>query len=270
MTSIGPIDALFRLGVVLLFALVAIASKAIDKGGFLASVFVGYSILMGGGWTWFAVIATFFTLGVGFTYYKYEYKESLGSAQEKGGARNWPNIIANGGVAAVLGICELIFGGSVFAIMYLGAMAAAAADTVATEVGLLSHSSPRLITNLRMRVSPGTSGGVTALGFIGSLMASLVIGILALAVGVAGGGMRLIAVALFGGIVGSLGDSLLGADVQRKGHCTVCGKQSEGTIHCGEKVRFTSGNRFIDNNIVNLLATAIGAAAGLLVVVLLP
>ncbi|MBI2648720.1 MAG: DUF92 domain-containing protein [Thaumarchaeota archaeon] len=270
MTSIGPIDALIQLAVVLIFALIAIASKSIDKGGFLASVFVGYSILIGGGWEWFAVVATFFTLGVGFTYYKYEYKESLGSAQEKGGARNWPNIIANGGVAAVLGLCELIFGGSIFAIMYLGAMAAAAADTVATEVGLLSHSSPRLITHLRTRVSPGTSGGVTALGFIGSLLASLIIGILALVVGIVDGGVKLIIVALFGGVVGSLGDSLLGADVQRKGYCTVCGKPSEGTIHCGEKVSASSGSRFIDNNIVNLIATAIGAVAGLLIALVLP
>lgn len=269
MTSIGPIEALLGLGVVLIFALVAIASKAINKGGFLASVFVGYSILIGGGWKWFAIVATFFTLGVGFTYYKYEYKARLGSAQEKGGARNWPNIIANGGVAAVLGLCELLFGGSLFGVMYLGAMAAAAADTVATEVGLLSHSSPRLITNLRMRVSPGTSGGVTALGFLGSLLASLIIGGLALVVGVVDGGVKLIVVATFAGVVGSLGDSLLGAYVQRKGYCAVCGKPSEGTTHCGEKVSASSGYGFIDNNIINLLATAIGAAAGLLIAVVL-
>jgi uncharacterized protein (TIGR00297 family) len=264
MTSIGPIDALFRLGVVLIFALVAIASKSIDKGGFLASVFVGYSILAGGGWPWFAVVATFFTLGVGFTYYKYEYKKSLGGAQEKGGTRNWPNIIANGGVAAVLGLFELRYGGSIFAVMYLGAMGAAAADTVATEVGLLSRSSPRLITDLRRRVPPGTSGGVTALGLAGSLLAPLVIGILGLLLGVVEMGAKLIAFTVFGGVVGSLGDSLLGATVQRKGICAVCGKPAEGTVHCGEKVSKSSGYRFIDNNVVNLLATGIGAVAGLL------
>lgn len=88
--------------------------------------------------------------------------------------------------------------------------------------------------------------------------------------GVVDGGVKLIIVALFGGVVGSLGDSLLGADVQRKGYCTVCGKPSEGTIHCGEKVSASSGSRFIDNNIVNLIATAIGAVAGLLIALVLP
>jgi len=266
MTAIGPLDALFRLGVVLIFAIIAIASKAINKGGFLASVFVGYSILIGGGWSWFAVVATFFILGVGFTYYKYEYKLSLGGAQEKGGERGWPNIIANGGVAAILGLFELRYGGSVFAVMFLGSMAAAAADTVGTEVGLLSRSSPRLITSLKTPVAPGTSGGVTALGFLGSILAAFVIGVLALIVGVVGGGVRLFGITIVCGLLGSLGDSVLGAKLQRKGRCVVCGKPTEASTHCGEKVEVTGGKQFIDNNVVNLLSTTIGALAGLAIV----
>jgi len=158
MTVLLPVDLLLALGellVVIVFSLVAIEAGALDKGGFLASVVVGYAIFLGGGWRWFVVIASFFILGVGFTWFKYGYKKSIGSAQEKGGARNWPNILANGGLAAVFGVTELIFGGSVFAVAYVGAMSAAASDTVATELGLLSKSAPRLITKLGSRVSPG-------------------------------------------------------------------------------------------------------------------
>ena len=104
------------------------------------------------------IIVSFFILGVATTLFRYEYKKSIGTAQEKGGARSWPNILANGGLAAVFGLAELAFGGSVFALLYIGAMSAAASDTVATELGLLSKSVPRLITRFGAKVSPGYVG----------------------------------------------------------------------------------------------------------------
>src|SRR6267143_2892234 len=164
--------SIIDLGIVVAFALVAIGARAIDKRAFLASLLVGYPILLGGGWKWFAIVATFFVLGVAFTWYRYEYKKSIGSAQEKGGTRNWPNILANGGVAALLGFAEFLGGGLLFSVLYVGAVSAAASDTVATELGLLNRSPPRLITDPRKVVSPGTSGGVSPMGFAGTLLAS--------------------------------------------------------------------------------------------------
>jgi uncharacterized protein (TIGR00297 family) len=247
---------------VIFFALIAIASRAIDKGGFLASVVVGYSILWGGGYKWFIIVAAFFTLGVGFTYYKYEYKKRMGTAQEKGGSRNWPNIIANGGVASIFAVAQTFFGGFMYQILFIGAISAAGADTVATELGLLSKSHPRLITRLNKEVAHGTSGGITLLGLLGAFLTSAIIGSLALLVGL-GDGVNLILISIFGGVVGSIGDSILGAVLQRKGECRICGKFTEGSRHCDEPVKIVSGLRFIDNNVVNLLATIIGAAAAL-------
>jgi len=257
--------ALAELAIVVIFAVLAIEARALDKGGFLASVLVGYAIFLGGGWRWFVVIAAFFILGVGFTWYKYEAKKRLGGAQEKGGARNWPNILANGGLAAVFGVGELIYGGSAFAVLYLGAMSAAAADTVATEIGLLNRSLPRLITHPSRTVSPGTSGGVTSLGFGGSLMASLAIGVLAAILGVVRGlsPAAVVLVAVVGGLSGSVADSLVGAAFQRKSVCVSCGAVTENLVHCGKPTRRNSGFEFIDNNIVNLIATLVGAGISL-------
>ncbi|MGD0637187.1 MAG: DUF92 domain-containing protein [Nitrososphaerales archaeon] len=269
-----PADLILALGellIVIVFALVAIRAKALDRGGFLASVAVGYAIFLGGGWQWFLIIASFFILGVGFTWFKYEYKKSIGSAQEKGGARNWPNILANGGLAAVFGLTELAFGGSVFAVLFVGAMSAAASDTVATELGLLSKSDPRLISRPSVRVAPGMSGGVTALGFLGTLLASTAIGIIAALVAVIGGAspLEIVLVAITGGVVGSVADSLVGATLQRKAVCVVCGKPSENFVHCGEPTKQQSGLSHIDNNIVNLIATIAGAAGSLALFALL-
>ncbi len=162
-------------------------------------------------------------------------------------------------------MAELIAGGSVFAILYLGAMSAAASDTVATELGLLSRSEPRLITRLRERVRPGTSGGVTALGFGGTLIASVAIGVIAAVLGVVRElpAPEVVAITAAGGIIGSVVDSIVGATVQGKGVCSVCGNPTESFIHCGKRARRLSGFSSVDNNIVNLVATIAGAAASL-------
>jgi uncharacterized protein (TIGR00297 family) len=254
-------SSLVDLAIVVAFAVIAIWASAIDRRGFLASLAVGYPILLGGGWTWFVIVATFFVLGVGFTWYRYEYKKSIGSAQEKGGARNWPNILANGGVAALLGVGEFLGGGLVFSVLYVGAVSAAASDTVATELGLLNKAPPRMITHLNRVVSPGTSGGVSPMGFAGTLLASALIGVVAAILGVAHGlsAPLVVAVSISGGLIGSLADSVAGATFQRKSHCVVCGKPSENLEHCGEPTRFSSGLTFVDNHMVNVLATLFGA-----------
>ncbi|MGH9917784.1 MAG: DUF92 domain-containing protein, partial [Nitrososphaerales archaeon] len=154
MVHVTLLYSLVDLAVVVAFALIAIAAGAIDRRGFLASLAVGYPIILGGGWRWFVIVVTFFVLGVAFTWYRYEYKKSIGSAQEKGGTRNWPNILANGGIASLLGLGELLGGGAVFSVLFVGAVSAAASDTVATELGLLNRSQPRLITHLGRSVSP--------------------------------------------------------------------------------------------------------------------
>lgn len=256
-------SALLDFAVVIAFALAAILLRALDRRGFLASVAVGYSIMVGGGPSWFVIVAIFFALGVGFTWYKYEYKKKIGGAQEKGGARNWPNILANGGLASIFAVAEIAFGGSVFPALFLGCISCAAADTVATELGLLSKKQPRLITRPTQQVSPGTSGGVTWLGFSGAIIASAVIGVMAALLRVLPQALPVLLICLGGGMAGAVVDSVLGAVVQRKGYCAVCHKATESLRHCGEKTLRTGGVSFIENNIVNLLATIVGAAGAL-------
>jgi len=247
--------------VVVAFALAAVLLNTIDARGFLASTTVGFAVMYGGGFSWFVIVAVFFSLGVVFTLYKYGYKRRLGSAQGKGGARNWPHILANGGLASLAAIWNLASPGVVPAVVFLGAVSTSAADTVATELGLLSHSQPMLITHPSREVTPGTSGGVTALGFMGSAFASLVIGMMALALGILPDPYLILPVSLVGGVFGAAFDSLVGATVQRKGYCVVCLKPTEALRHCGEKTKATQGKWYIENNIVNVVSTFAGAAA---------
>jgi uncharacterized protein (TIGR00297 family) len=264
-----PVTIVIEFFVVVAFALAAVLLNTIDARGFLASATVGFAIMYGGGFSWFVIVAVFFTLGVVFTLYKYGYKRRLGAAQGKGGARNWPHILANGGIASVAAVWNLTSPGVVPEAIFLGAISTSAADTVATELGLLSHSQPRLITHPSRPVPAGTSGGVTALGFVGAAFASLVIGIMALAMGVLPDPYLVLPLSVVGGVFGAAFDSLVGAAIQRKGYCIICLKPTEALKHCGERTKATQGKWYVENNLVNVISTVAGAAVSLAMLVAL-
>lgn len=254
---------------VVAFALAAFLLNTIDRNGFLASTAVGFSLIYGGGPSWFVIVAVFFGLGVVFTLYKYRYKQELGTAQERGGARGWPNILANGGAASALALVNIFGSSSVISVLFLGAISTSAADTVATELGLLSQGKPKLITHLATTVPPGTSGGVTPLGVMGALFASLVIGGMAFFLGVGPMKPYVVLVCILGGVIGAFIDSFLGATVQRKGYCLVCHKPTEVLRHCGEKTSVTGGVPYVENNVVNFLATVGGAVCAFAVLLVI-
>ena len=151
--------------------------------------------------------------------------------------RNERQVLANGGIAA---LAALMGNWTSF----VGALAAANADTWATEIGRFSPTSPRLITN-GARVPAGTDGGMTLLGTAGGIAGAVFMAGLGVVLpqGVAPGhphpGWFVTAVAI-AGIVGMLVDSLLGATVQGKA-------------------------RWMNNDAVNLAATLTGAACAALV-----
>lgn len=173
-----------------------------------------------------------------------------------GGRRTARQVLANGGVTAV----AALFGSWPAA---AGALAAATADTWATEIGSFSPTAPRMITTWA-RVTRGTSGGITALGTLGGAAGALAIAILARTLALPATSLAVGTVAA-AGIAGMLADSGLGATVQGVYECPACAARWERyDAVCHEPVRQLSGWRWLDNDGVNFAATLAGAGVGLL------
>lgn len=236
--------------------------KFVSFSGLIAAFFIGVLIFVfpPEGWKWFLIILIFHTVAAQFTKYKYEIKRRKGFAQEKGGAREWPNIFANGGVATLFAVAGGFSSLGVFVFGFIGAVSTATADTLATEIGLLNKDLPRLITNLRKKVPAGTSGGVSLMGEIGTILGGLIIGIsvLLLDIGNYDNSMIIVA-AVISGLIGCTFDSFIGATIQGMFKCKICQNITENKKHCGNHTIKVRGSYFIDNNMVNLMATTVGA-----------
>ncbi len=146
-------------------------------------------------------------------------------------------------------------------------IAPSAADTWATEIGLLWGGVPRSVITGRA-VEPGSSGGVTLAGVGASVVAAALVAAAgaALLLPLGGGAPDGFLAVGTGGVLGSLADSILGATVQGKRQCEACGALTERAIHrCGGATRHASGLAWVTNDVVNLAATAVGAAGALAV-----
>ena len=283
----------------LAIGLIGYRRGALSGSGVVGAALTGTLIFGLGGWEWGILLVAFFVSSSALSFYHAHDKQGMAEKFAKGHRRDLGQALANGGLAALLAVLSRLLplpGGGregVWFVACAGAMAAVNADTWATELGVLSRTSPRLITTGR-QVEVGASGGVTWLGTVASLGGALFIGLLGGAmslvlspveglslvlspVEVKGGlgvltlgqnwteaGALLLA-ATVGGLAGSLADSLLGAAVQAIYWCDGCQKETERAVHrCGNVTRRIRGFPWLNNDLVNFIASAVGAlvAAG--------
>jgi len=178
--------------------------------GMLTGALLVFLTTVLGGYGWFAMLVAFFAVGGLSTKVGYERKAERGVEQENEGARDTGNVLANSLVAlvAVLAVplgSELGIAEAVFFYGFAGAMAAALADTLSSEIGTL-FDNPRLITTLEP-VEPGTDGAVTWQGTVAGVVGATVVAAVGVSAGIGPAG---VAVVLLAGTVGMTVDSLLG------------------------------------------------------------
>ena len=252
------------IGIILGFLVSFIAWRlgSLTRSGAWAAAITGSLIFGLGGLPWAALLLTFFISSSVLSKAFKKRKIAVSEKFSKGSQRDWAQVSANGGLGFLLVILFAIFPEqSIIWFAYAGAMATVNADTWATELGILNPSPPRLITN-GQAVEPGTSGGVSLYGTLATIGGAALIGLVGTAFSFTGGRLSLILVTTLGGISGSLFDSLLGATIQAIYHCPQCNKETERyPVHtCGTKTTHFRGWKWLNNDLVNFLASIVGAA----------
>lgn len=240
----------------------------LDVSGALAATLLGGLVFGLGGWPWAILLLAFFGSSSLLSRAFSGHKRKVATDFAKGGRRDWAQVAANGGFGALL-LLAAAFGGlrADWAwVAYAGTLAAVTADTWATELGLLSSGLPRLITTWK-EVPPGSSGGLSLMGTLASLLGgALIAGLAVLLNGEAGGAGTFVAIAV-AGLGGSLVDSLLGATVQSMYYCPACRKETERHPRhsCGAPTEVLRGWPWLDNDWVNFISSglAAGVAVGL-------
>ena len=240
--------------------------KFLDRGGSLLSFIMG-SILFGlGSWQYTLPILVFFISSSGLSKIGKNRKQVVEKFYQKSSQRDFYQVLANGGVPVTIFIVILLSGQSHLYALYLVSIAAATADTWATELGIFSRKDPFLITDLRS-VKPGTSGAISIPGSLASIAASILI---------ACSGFLFIYfswdnffIITLCGFSGSIIDSFLGATMQGQYECNLCKKRTENDKHCNISANLIRGKKWLDNDIVNIFSILSAVLIGALMMSLL-
>jgi uncharacterized protein (TIGR00297 family) len=230
----------------------AYRAHGLSVSGAIAAWVVGAVTFAVGGWGAALVLFAFFVPS--------SILSRVGRARKRGlvdigkhGARDAWQVLANGGVAALCMLLSLHYGALALA-AFAGAFAAASADTWGTEIGTLARGLPRSLLTLRS-IPTGLSGGVSWQGTIAECAGAACVALVAQATAVA----PFVPVAI-AGIAGATIDSLLGASAQALRFCPACERACETNPHaCGTATTLRRGFAWLENDAVNLAATASGA-----------
>lgn len=254
-----------------LIGFLAYRAKALSVSGALGATLTGGLIFGLGGIPWAVLLLTFFISSSGLSRLFARNKSNLGEKFSKGSQRDVGQVLANGGLGALLAIVYYFFPEQTWPwIAFAGAMAAVNADTWATELGVLSRRPPRLITTGKV-VERGASGAVSPVGYLAALAGAALIGLGAVFFTPGPLAWEMMPVLIIGGLAGSTFDSFLGATVQAIYYCPQCRKETERhPLHlCGIETTLARGWPWLNNDLVNFFCSLVGAGAAVVVARLL-
>ena len=170
-------------------AVISYRKRIFDGSGSFSAFVVGMVIGLCGDLLWLVLLLVFLMTSFGATKYRFEWKRSEGFQEGSKGERTWRNIAANGAIPTAIAFAsfvgEVVSGGDpaanpfpkdIASFLFVSAIAVAASDTAASEIGIID---PRvyLITTFK-RTKRGVDGGVSLTGqliaFVAAAYTSLV------------------------------------------------------------------------------------------------
>ena len=209
-------------------SIIAYKRSVLTRNGSISAFIVGAVIGIMGDVTWVILLLIFFLTSFTATRYKFDFKKKRGLQEGRAGERGAKNVLANGAVPVAIAVLSFpndfypVFTKDIGSILFLSAIAVAASDTMASELGIFSKR-VYLITN-RRRVRAGTDGGISLMGQGWAFAAAGYTGILGILMFYFSGlldGLTvhlgiLILLVTFIGFLGCQIDSVIGATLERR------------------------------------------------------
>ena len=252
---------LFYLLAVVIFGGVSYRLRWLTAGGSITASAFGFCLLWLGGWPWVLPLLIFFGSSSALSKIRGKGVKSREKDKKRDDIRNVTQVLANGGMAWLLLLLYALTNELYWYAGFIGSLAAATADTWATEIGRLAGGKPRHILTGGL-LDKGLSGGITWQGTTGSMMGAVVIGLSCVPF-YDNSMMYCLILGLVAGMVGSLLDSVLGGTVQAKYLNEETGAITEKK-KSGDSLRKISGINRVNNDLVNVCCTFSGGVVGIL------
>lgn len=260
--------ALLENEILLIIGIIALAwggykLKALAASGAVGTFLVGIFIALGFKGYGLLLIGLFFVTSSLWSKYNRKQKEEVADLHEKGSQRDIVQVFANGGVPALIAISAYMFPSDFWIYGFVASIAVANSDTWASEIGSLSKKRPFSIRKMKT-VDPGTSGAISLLGTLAAVAGSALISIASYILW-SEITIELVLFLAAMGVVGCFIDTFLGATVQSAYRCKVCSKQVERKEHCQQSTQLVKGNKWVNNDVVNISSILIASAITILI-----
>ena len=203
-------------GIVGVLVLISEKYRVLDRLGVYAAAALGLIVGGLGHWTWLVILLGFLGTSHKATKWRFDEKAEKGLCESSDGHRSWGNVVANGGLPGLIAIGAWYLNSHDDGLwVFAAAVAVAAADTFASEIGCLDDR-VRMITTMK-KCEAGLNGGFSPNGQLAAAVGSIIIATLAFV------SEQNIELALLVALIGWLGcqvDSLLGALLENRGLMT--------------------------------------------------
>lgn len=239
-------------------AFLAYVKKSMTKMALLVAFIFAFIITyLGGIYAFFMLAATFIMVTIAGSI-KSNKKDIDTSKKE---CRNVYQIIANVGLGTLLIIIYFLTKNNKYILMYAVVMAEAVADSLASDIGILSKKEPINILTFK-KGKPGMSGNISMLGMGAALFGALEIALIYFCFHQ---NLIYVFIIIISGFLGAFIDTILGATIEIKYKCTKCGVLTEQKYHCEMETMRYKGMKIFNNDMVNFLSNVSSAIICILI-----
>jgi len=210
-------EAVITIAVALILAVLSYYLDLLTKYGAVTSVITGAIVGIFGSLSWFIVLILFTVAGFAATRIGFFRKKAQGLQEGVRGERTHMNVLGVGIAPCVFAMIHFVLPDEyslLTCIGFIASISVAAADTIASEIGV-KDKNVILCTTFK-RVPPGTDGGISVFGTLAALAGAAFASVLGWVV-IYHDVDILVLIPIAAGMVGCFMDSIFGATIESSG-----------------------------------------------------